>query len=355
MLKKIAIIIFPILLTGCSTTNEKNTNEFYSLVDSGKETFYISGLSNGDKVDFTVCEKINEYESEFEKVCENPLKVKKKEVIFGVLENKKSKRMISIKESDLNYHFNVHVFVFENGKKYESLNLIENHPLQKKNIVYFDYGSLNVLKMLKKENIISDYQFIDSQIIIKKDSNQFKISKKQKEDLYFLSYFVKEEDIKEAYNIMKNVNLRFSEELHLVRLFSNISIEEYRNDNVIDIDGANTTPTGITDKKTIILSLKNKVIKNENIHSLTINNSFHITKNEFYYKKEKGTQKEGFHSFIFDSDTYNRKLKKTLLNDNKIKVDIVYKDKSKTSYYKEIKRSDKESLLNILDMINLID
>lgn len=354
MLKKIAIIIFPILLIGCATTNKKNTNEFYSLVDKGKETFYIYGDSNND-VNFTICEKFNEHENEFEKVCENPLKINKKEVLFGVLENKKSNRMISIKQNNLDYHFNIHVFVFENGKKYESLNLIENHPLQKKNIVYFDYGSLNVLKVLKKENIISNYQFIDNQIIVNKNSKQFKVSKKEKENLYFLNYFVKEENIKEAYDIMNNVNLRFSEELHLVRIFSNISIEEYSNDNVIDIDGANTTPTGITNKKTIILNLKNKAIKNKDIHSLTLNDSFHISKNEFYYKQQKGTQKEGFYSFMFDSDTYNRELKKTLLNDNIIKVDIVYKDKSKTSYYKEIKIADKESLLNILDMINFID
>lgn len=353
MFKKIAIIIFPILFTGCVTTSHEDINIFDSLVDNGNETFYISGLQ--DKMNFTICEKINEYESKFENVCENPLKINKDEVIFGVLESKKSNRMISIKQNDLDYHFNVHLLVLENGKKYESLNLIENHPLKKNNIVYFDYGSLNVLKILKKENIISDYQFVGSKIIIKKDSKYFNLSKKQKEALYFLSDFIKEENIKEAYNIINNVNLRFSEELHLVRLFSNISIDEYRNDNVVDIDGANTTPTGITNKKTIILNLKNKAIKDKNIYSLTINNSFHITENEFYYKKQKGSQKDGFYSFMFDSDTYNRKLKNILLNDNIIKIDIVYKDKSKTSYYKEIKKSNKKSLLNILDMINLIE
>lgn len=341
------------LLAGCSTIEQetgitKVNDYFSSLAEKGNESFYLT-YSNKGFYDYTICKSYDHSKSILQESCQEPIFISDK-VRFGVLEQKQSIGSITLEEKDSKFvsNFNIHSIVFENGDKYQSLNVKKNHPFQKLTMNNHFYEYNLILDEMKELKIIDDYSFINGNLVFSSKNGTFILDKR---DTKYVKYISKYIDIKENQNILDlflGVEIVFDQEYSSVFITTNFDVDYYKKNQLIDIESVNNNMRGEEDVFTTMFVVKDSELKNKDINSITLGH-YTINKDNFKHR----IKRNDIHVFYLDSKEYNEVIKEAVNNSNSMQISVDYKDK--TTSYSNIKITEEEQkkINNVLDLISI--
>ncbi|MBM25442.1 MAG: hypothetical protein CL760_07145 [Chloroflexi bacterium] len=341
------------LLSACSTiekeTQTTNTTDYFSyLTEKGNDSFYLTYSSKGF-YDYTICKSYDHSKSILQESCQEPIFISDN-VRFGVLEQKQSIGSITLEEKNSQFtsDFNIHSIVFENGDKYQSLNIKKNHPFQKLTMNNHFYEYNLVLDEMKELNIIDDYSFINGNLIFSSKNKGYILDKRDTKDLKYISKYI---NIKENQNILEifsEVEIVFDQEYVSVFITTNFDVDYYQKKQLIDIESVNNNIKGEEDVFTTILVVKDAQFKNKDIDFIKLGHH-RISKDNFKHK----IKRNNVHVFYLDSKKYNKIIKKSINNNSSMSISVQYKDQSSSYSNIKITEEEKKKINNVLDLISI--
>tara|TARA_Y100001960_G_scaffold333822_1_gene441244 strand:+ start:11089 stop:12150 length:1062 start_codon:yes stop_codon:yes gene_type:complete len=341
------------LLSGCSTleqeTQTTNANDyFYSLSEKGNDSFYLTYSSKGF-YDYTICKSYDYSKSILQESCQEPIFIGDN-VRFGVLEQKQSIGSITLEEKNSKFisNFNIHSIVFENGDKYQSLNIKKNHPFQKLTMNNHFYEYNLVLDEMKELDIIDDYSFINGNLIFSSKNGTYILDKSDIKDLKYISKYINIKENQNILDIFSGVEVVFDQEYSSVFITTNFDVGYYQKNQLIDIESVNNNMKGEEDVFTTMLVIKDDQFQNKDIESITLDH-YTINKNNFEHK----IKRNDVHVFYLDSKKYNKVIKKSINNNGFISIFVQYKDKTSSHSNIKITKEEQNKINNVLDLISI--
>lgn len=357
-MKNIIIIIFSgIFLSGCvQNTSLKNDQKvedkkqtFEELVENGNDVFYLADLSQSFLFDATICEDyILTNNIPLEEACINPLSFGKDAFIHGVLEDKRPLQQVSYLNSQKDsVQYNMYSVILEDGRRYKSLNLIENLPFEKNTTIESKYSLNKALKTMKKNGLIDEYQFTNIGIIATKSNVQFLFQDSALLNLNFLGEYINPEDYRKALELLPSVQLTFVDKEEPGFLIPDVTTEN-REDNFITLDFTTTNLRGEEEVKTTMI-----VFRGEDIDVNKIPNKISFLESGYVFNITENNFKTTESSYILTfSEEENQLIEKIVKNKMRVKFD--YK---KNNVIIKIKNSDHnlEKMFNGMELIALMN
>jgi hypothetical protein len=341
------------LLAGCSTieqeTDTTNTNDYFSsLAEQGNDSFYLT-YSNEGFYDYTICKSYDHSKSILQESCQEPIFIGDN-IRFGVLEQKQSIGSIKLEEKDSKFisNFNIHSIVFENGDRYQSLNIKKNHPFQKLTMNNHFYEYNLVLNEMKDLKIIDDYSFINGNSIFSSNNGTYILDKKATEDLKYIYKYINIKENQNLLDLFSGVEIVFDQEYSSVFITTNFEVDYYKKNQLIDIESVNNNTRGEEDIFTTMLVVKDSKLKNKDIDSIKLGENT-IYKNNFEHR----IKRNDVHVFYLDSKEYNEVIKEAVNNSNTMQISVEYKDQSRSYSNIKITEEEQKKINNVLDLISI--
>lgn len=360
-----------LILSGCSSfltsdqaiePNTKKSELFSQLVAEGQDTFVVSSLVKD--LDYTTCEHFVENDNKVLSIydaCINPLSLKKDNGKIGVLKSNLNTKSVRLSIDDNVLDFNVHEIVLEDGTEFESINIKENLPFQKSTMIKLDYNYIDTLNYMTKNDIIDKYWMDAAGIHYtlnernKAFKKGFNIQKDNLNDLTFdqddllrfnfLSYFFPRDNIKPALNYLNSITTTYTLPTESGLIFSTTKTSS---NNFIDIQGANTTFSGDSGTTRAFMAFAHEGFQDIKESPVGV-----VFDSGYYFEIDKIEHSFGNNMlFAIIPEGSEEFFIEEINNSNK--YTFIFEKQNPVELSFDISKKDKETLANVLSLINLM-